>query len=138
MNLSASPPWSLPYQSKDSDRKPSKIAILGNIHLHRRNYQGIIRELSEKLQGARAKVHCEISMTDLCTADPEAWGYEAATTPGGAYVPMNDPALPALTLHLVGSLPTNTKLDIPEYMEHMIEIHPDLEYSDFYRLIASM
>ena len=123
----------VPLQNRDPNRRPARIAILGNVHLHRRNYQGMIDELHDAISGERARGASADS-----TDDPEAWGYRASIAAGGRFVATDDPARPPISLHLVGSKPSNTILRIPPEMEHLVEIHSDLEYTDFYRLIASM
>lgn len=63
--------------------------------------------------------------------DPADWGYH----PLGdrkSFVPDHRAPFPPFELDLIGS----GQLEIPEELAYMVTIHHDLEYKDFYKLVA--
>ncbi|WWC67964.1 uncharacterized protein I206_101883 [Kwoniella pini CBS 10737] len=109
------------YENRD-ERIPSRLAIIGNIQPWRRNYNPILADLHKSLQ-----------------ADPGFWGYlPLSSEPNATYIPANDHQKPPVTLHFIGSINPKVQLEIPESMRDMVNIHADLSYSDFYRLLGSM
>ncbi|OBZ71969.1 hypothetical protein A0H81_08138 [Grifola frondosa] len=63
--------------------------------------------------------------------DPQAWGYQALEG-GSSFVPNHRATDAPFELLLVGA----GSLDIPEELAYLVSIHRDLDYEDFYALIA--
>ncbi|TBU27701.1 hypothetical protein BD311DRAFT_778767 [Dichomitus squalens] len=99
---------------KESPRNLIKAVIQGKFEMERRDYARIFQELISSLH-----------------EDPAAWGYlplEGRT----AFEPRHDSPVPPFQLLLVGS----QYLGVPTELEHIVLIHRDLPYKEFYDLIA--
>ncbi|CDO74195.1 hypothetical protein BN946_scf185043.g247 [Trametes cinnabarina] len=95
-------------------RALEKAVIQGTFAAERRNYAGIFR-------GLIASLH----------EDPKAWGYRPLDG-RPSFVPDPDSPIPPFRLLLVGS----GWLDVPEELSHVVSMHTNLPYHDFYELIA--
>ena len=56
--LRLDPDAKVPLQVRDPNGRPARIAILGNVHTHRRNYQGVMDELLEAIEGEHNARRC--------------------------------------------------------------------------------
>lgn len=78
--------------------------------------------------------HAHVSYTHLrIPEDPTAWGYHPLVESHRAFEPNHDSLVPPFQLLLVGS----QYIGIPEELEHVVVVHRDLLYKDFYNLIAN-
>ncbi|GFZ43900.1 hypothetical protein JCM24511_01620 [Saitozyma sp. JCM 24511] len=135
---------------------PSRAAILGRMNPHSRAYDRIISELYESLLSKSIcySIHiCSLART------PEIWGYRLETVPPGLsaegtqsspsgiarpkFTPLDDPANPPFTLHLIGN--DEGRLSIPEELleseggaDPIVAIHSQGKYVEFYSDIAAM
>ncbi|KAI0699808.1 hypothetical protein BC835DRAFT_1267341 [Cytidiella melzeri] len=99
---------------KSYTRTLSKAVIQGSFDQNRRDYANIFTELIASLHD-----------------DAPSWGYHALGT-RKSFVPNHRASVPPFELYLVGS----GYIEIPEELAYMVTIHHDLDYEDFYRLIA--
>ncbi len=113
---------------------PSRIAILGSIMPHRRNFQEVINHLYKAISGESLFAK---SKSKLMSENPSLWGYKLDKG-SNTFVSANDPNIPPATLHLVGDKPDNVGVHIAPEMVDVVNIQSGLDYDDFYRLIATM
>ena len=120
---------------KETPRYLTKAVIQGKFEMERRDYLHIFQELIDSLTGPLRS--CSVWLVSgrliKCTAeDPTAWGYhplEGRT----AFEPNHDSPVPPFQLLLVGS----QYIGVPDALQHVVVIHRDLPYKEFYNLIAN-
>ncbi|OCH84402.1 hypothetical protein OBBRIDRAFT_741660 [Obba rivulosa] len=101
---------------KPLNRTLSKAVIQGSFESLRRNYTGFFTDLIQSLH-----------------EDPAAWGYESLDG-RESFVPDSELPDPPFRLYLVGS----GSIDIPAELLHVITIYRDLNYTEFYAIVADM
>ncbi|THH01770.1 hypothetical protein EW026_g1021 [Hermanssonia centrifuga] len=101
---------------KDLGRVLSKAVIQGSFDVGRRDYPRFLADLVSSFH-----------------EDPESWGYHPLE--GRAYfVPNHRSPEPPFELAIVGS----GALQIPQVLAYVITVYHDVDYNQFYKLIASM
>ena len=66
--------------------------------------------------------------------DPAAWGYLHPLNGHKAFIPDHRSSTAPFELALVGA----GTVEIPEELAYMVTVYHDLDYDQFYRLIATM
>ncbi|KAH9942981.1 uncharacterized protein BXZ73DRAFT_87432 [Epithele typhae] len=97
-------------------RTLSRAVIQGTIDPSRRQYDRIFADLVDSIR-----------------EDPQAWGYEPTPDASGAYLPDTRGPEEPFQLLLVGA----GDIPIPPALTHVVSIHHDVPYRDFYALVAA-
>ncbi|KZO90813.1 hypothetical protein CALVIDRAFT_558495 [Calocera viscosa TUFC12733] len=101
---------------------PSKFVIQGSIDTLRRDYDGLIAELLERMK-----------------SDLHSWGYRQEKD-GSPFIPLKKPAHgtvpPPFTLHLIGHSIREPK--IPDEMTNVVHIRDSPDFSEFYGTLSEM
>ncbi|EMD34839.1 hypothetical protein CERSUDRAFT_117047 [Gelatoporia subvermispora B] len=101
---------------KPLNRTLSKAVIQGTFQSLRRDYTGFFSDMITSLH-----------------EDPAAWGYQPLDG-RESFLPDPRSSDPAFQLYLVGS----GWIDIPPELTYMVNIYRDLDYSEFYSVVADM
>ena len=124
-------PW-LP--DKDTTRVLSKAVIQGTLTAGRRDFASFFADLVQSLNGALL-LRCKGSKSNVSLlVDPSSWGYLHPLHGHKAFIPDHRSSASPFELALVGA----GSIEIPEELAYMVTVHHDLDYDNFYRLIANM
>ncbi|OCH93915.1 hypothetical protein OBBRIDRAFT_723822 [Obba rivulosa] len=101
---------------KPFNRTLSKAVIQGTFQSQRRDYPGFFRDMIQSLHD-----------------DPAVWGYQPLGERESFMPDLRSKDLP-FQLYLVGS----GWMDIPTELAYMVNVYRDLDYPDFYAVVADM
>jgi hypothetical protein len=103
-------------RDEGSPRRLKQVVVQGGIEQGRRDYAYMFTSLETEIR-----------------ADPKLWGYLIPNNDSAPFTP--DPEVPdPFSLALLGQ----GSREIPETLLHVVQIHNNLPYADFYKLLHSM
>lgn len=111
--------------------------IQGEFNKDRRQYDQVYKELLLEL---KRKLSSLLEPTRsyhiilFSTEDAAVWGYRPLSSSVTEYVPDPTSLIPPFQLHLVG----RGTADVPDALKHLVVVHSELNYLDFYKEMSGM
>lgn len=111
----------------------SSAVIQGSFDPVRRAYFDILKDLIRNLHGWFPLRHYIVLTFKSCLDSPASWGYLPLDN-GISYIPDTSIVDPPFKLYLVGS----DSIEIPPELKNIVTLHVDLNYSEYYDVMAEM